>query len=122
MAGGERLRIQALFRPEAEALLDFLLYMIVTACIYSAPVIGLVFLTRRRIQRRIASGLLALAFACATAFSLWRMEWFDVWRHGVPPVSYMLAAYSPWLTVFGVLGWITGSLIVRRSQLTTRES
>jgi hypothetical protein len=103
-------------------MLDFLFYMIAAAFIYSAPVIVLVFLTRRRIHRRMASGLLALAFTIATAFSLWRMEWFDVWRHGVPTVSYMLAAYGPWLTLFASLGWLVGSLIVRTSKLTARQS
>ena len=94
-------------------MLDFPLYMVVMAFVYTAPVIVLVLLGRRRIGRRLASALLMLAFACTTGFSLWRIEWFDVWRHGVPRISYILSAYGPWVMAFASVGWIIGSLIVR---------
>jgi len=79
-------------------------------------VIVLVVLARRCVHRRIAGGVVALTFGCATALLMWRMEWFDVWRHGVPSIRYMLAAYGPTLVVFAVFGWVTGSFIARSAE------
>ena len=91
-----------------------MLYLIVTTVFYAAPVILLVLIFRRRLYPWAASSLLALASTGATGFTLWRMEWFDVWRQGVPPVTFILTAYGPKLAVFAVLGWFAGSLIARR--------
>ena len=46
---------------------------------------------------------------------IWRMEWFDVWRHGTPPVGYMLAAFGPYTAALSATGWFLGGLIGRRS-------
>lgn len=92
---------------------DFLLYMVATAFLYSTPLIVLLLLIRRRVHGHVVSAFLALAFASATAFSLWRIEWFDVWRHGMPPVKYMLLAYGPYLAAFAFIGWTVGRFIVR---------
>jgi len=48
-----------------------------------------------------------------TAYMLWTMEWFDVWRHGVPPARYLLRAYLPLILALGSAGWLVGGLVVR---------
>ena len=35
---------------------------------------------------------------------LWAVEWFDVWRHGIPSLSYLLELYLPWLVAVGAVG------------------
>ena len=90
----------------------FLFYMVATAFLYTAPLMVLLLLLRRRVTRPVASGLMALAFASATAFTIWRLEWFDVWRHGVPPPKFMLMSYGPYLAVLAFLGWVVGRFIV----------
>ena len=51
---------------------------------------------RRRLAPSVVRGLLAEGFAAAAIYMIWRIEWFDVWRHGVPPVGYMLTAFGPY--------------------------
>jgi hypothetical protein len=41
------------------------------------------------------------------------MEWFDVWRHGIPPVGYIITAYTPYTAALGFIGWFIGGLIAR---------
>jgi hypothetical protein len=97
-------------------LLNFLTFFLATAIALNSPLILIGFLLRRRVDRRIIRGMLALGFAASTAYWLWRMEWFDVWRHGVPPISYIINAYLPYTAVFGLVGWFAGGLIAGRSR------
>ena len=89
-------------------------FLFVTATAYSAPMILLVVLARKRIGRRIGCALIATSFATSTGYMLWRMEWFDVWRHGVPSLDY-LAVYAIYIGVMAGAGWCIGSLMLRRS-------
>jgi hypothetical protein len=89
-------------------------FLFLAATAYSAPVILLVVLARSRISRRVGCGLIASSFAVSTGYMLWRMEWFDVWRHGVPPLDY-LAVYAIYIVVMAGAGWCIGSLMLRRS-------
>ena len=65
---------------------------------------------RKRISYPLLRGLLVAGFALTSGFALYRMEWYDVWRHGTPSPSYMVTAYVPHFVVFSGLGW----LIARR--------
>lgn len=89
-------------------------YLLVMAFVYSAPVMLILWLVRRRINRRTGGALVAVAFAAATMYSLWRFDWFDVWRHGVPSAGFMLRTYLPWLIAYGLVGWFVGGRIVGR--------
>jgi hypothetical protein len=102
-------------------LLNFLTFFLVTAVILNSPLILLGFLLRRRVGRGIIRTLLALGFASSPAYWLWRMEWFDVWRHGVPPISYLFG-YLPYVIGFGVVGWFVGRLIVPPVRVPGRTS
>lgn len=59
--------------------------------------------------------LTALAFTVGPAYAMWRMEWFDVWRHGIPSLSYIVTGYAPYLACFAAVGWFAGSKVARVS-------
>jgi hypothetical protein len=92
-------------------LLNLLTFFLATAFVLNAPLMLIGFLLRKRVDRRIIRAVLAVGFAAANAQLLWRMEWFDVWRHGIPPIGYIIAAYLPYTAVFGLLGWFVGGFI-----------
>jgi hypothetical protein len=90
------------------------LYFLVTGALYSSPLMLLLWLRRDRIGRTNAALILATGFAAATAFSLWRMEWFDVWRHGIGArsLSYVVTSYGPPIVIFAMIGAALGAMIV----------
>jgi hypothetical protein len=93
-----------------------LLYIFVLAFVYSAPLLVIVWLSRRRITRHTAAVLVAISFVTASGFVLRRMDWFDVFRHGMPSLRWMLVTYGPLLAAYGVIGWLIGwAFTVRRS-------
>lgn len=55
----------------------------------------------------------ALAFTVGPAYAMWRMEWFDVWRHGIRSLSYLVTVYTPYLACFAVVGWFAASRLAR---------
>ena len=52
----------------------------------------------------------ALLFAGAMARFIWRVEWFDVLRWGVPSVR-VLAVYAVYISVAGAIGWFLAVLV-----------
>lgn len=84
-----------------------------TAMAVSVPVFVLIVLLRRRITPKFGSALVAASFSLSTAYRLYRMEWFDVWRFGSPPVGY-LVNYVPWIAGMGLAGWLIASALLRR--------
>jgi hypothetical protein len=95
--------------------LEMLTFLLGVAVLLSAPLLLVIFALRRWIPRTAARALLASSFAAAVAYQIWRMEWFDVWRHGFPGTSYLLTAFAPYMLVFGWLGWCVGGLVYRRT-------
>jgi hypothetical protein len=63
-----------------------------------------------RVQVRLA---VALTFAAAAAYVVWRVEWFDVFRWGTPPPT-LLAVYAGYAGAAGLLGWLLAALVTRR--------
>jgi hypothetical protein len=55
----------------------------------------------------------ALAFAAATAYGIWRVEWFDVFRWGVPGAG-LLVVYALYVGASGTLGWFLARLFMPR--------
>lgn len=102
-------------------LLNFLTFFLVTAIVVNSPLILIGLLLRRRIDRRIVRPVLAFGFAASTAYWLWRMEWFDVWRHGVPSISYLIG-YLPYMVGFGLVGWFLGGLIPSRTRAPSQTT
>jgi hypothetical protein len=95
-------------------ILFLLSILAVVALPVGLSVLTLIWLTRRWVPTPAAKAVAAVAFTIGPAYFLWRMEWFDVWRHGVPPMSYLLVTYVPYLTCFAVAGWWLASRLLRR--------
>jgi hypothetical protein len=104
------------------ALLTLFTVLLVNAIMWSAPLIVLGLLVRRRVGRRYIQAVLALAFAASTAYFIWRMEWFDMWRHGVPPIGYIVTAFGPYTTAVALVGWFLGGLIAGPRKKVLLES
>lgn len=89
--------------------------LVLTALAFNAPLMLAARLARGRVRPLVPKVALAVGFAAATAYRLWSMEWFDVWRHGNPPVTYVLG-YLPWILGFGAAGWFAGGVLAGRAQ------
>ena|SRR5688572_15292880 len=81
---------------------------IVPTTLLNLPLLGVVLLARRRLHPLLIRCLLASGFVAAGAWRMWQREWFDVWRHGVPSIGYMLTAYAPSLLISAGAGWMVG--------------
>lgn len=67
---------------------------------------------RRRVTRHLAGVMTAFAFAIAAAVVMYQIEWFDMFRLGMPPVRY-LVRWVPWIAPYAALGWFIGHRLVR---------
>jgi hypothetical protein len=90
-------------------MLLLLLFLAVAALPLGLAALVLIWLTRRQIPPVVAKTTAAVAFTVGPAYQLWRLEWFDVWRHGVPPISAITLGYAPYLVCFAVIGWVAAS-------------
>jgi Gpi18-like mannosyltransferase len=88
-------------------------YILVCSVVLSAPVILAIIVGRHRINPAAGCALLAAWFFAASAYIIWRMEWFDVWRHGTPRPS-LLFGYACYSAAYGVIGWVLGKAILPR--------
>ena len=98
------------------AFLQVQLFFIVTAALVNLPLILSAVFFRKRLNRRVIQAGLAVGFAAWTGYLLWHMEWFDVWRHGIPSVGYIITLYVPYMAVLGLVGWFIGGLLARPVQ------
>ena len=55
----------------------------------------------------------AFALAAATAYGIWRLEWFDVFRWGTPGPR-LLAVYACYVGIAGSAGWLLAALVTPR--------
>ena len=94
-------------------------FLLFWSAILSLPVILVLVVGRRKVNVTAGCTALAISFACASAYMLWRLEWFDVWRHGILPVS-RIVIYGCYAAAYGVIGWYLAKAIV--GQRTTAES
>ena len=76
---------------------------------------ALVALALRRLgPRRVLRAWFIAGFVLAGCYAVYTMEWFDVWRHGVPPLSFLLQAYAPYVLAFSLLGWLAATWLASR--------
>jgi hypothetical protein len=59
--------------------------------------------------------VLAMVFALLTSYALYRMEWFDAWRHGWPDPRN-LSVYAAYAAIAAGLGWGLASLLAPKRQ------
>jgi hypothetical protein len=57
----------------------------------------------------------ASAVMCATAcaYGIWKVEWFDVFRWGVPG-GRLLFVYGCYIAAFASFGWFAATLLTQR--------
>ena len=87
-------------------------YLLAMSLFYNAPLIIVLWVARNRISPSMIRWLTAIGFASATGYTLWRLEWFDVWRHGMPAARY-LTFYIPYLIGAVAIGWLIGKVVAR---------
>lgn len=102
------------------AAVPFFSFLLLTGFVYNAPLIVIVWLARNRLGRIASRCLIATGFAVSIGYWLWRVEWYDIWRHGVPAGHYLLSACAPYLAVAAAVGWLVGSFIAPTSSRTRR--
>lgn len=78
------------------------------ALVVNAALIAALLFVRTRLDPRSSGLMLAAGFFAASVYVLWRMEWFDVWRHGIPPANYVLKSMGPYATPVALAGWLLG--------------
>jgi hypothetical protein len=94
----------------------FSLGLLLPIVLLNVPLLAVVFAVRGRLQPRVISLMVAGGFVAAGAWRMYQMEWYDVWRHGMPSASYLLTGYLPYLLALGFIGWLVGRLISSISQ------
>jgi hypothetical protein len=93
--------------------LVFALYLLVWSLAYCLPLMLVVWFVRRRLTPNLGGGTVAFAFAVATAVVLYQVEWFDMFRNGMPPLRYF-KGWLPWIAPYAALGWFIGYRLARR--------
>jgi hypothetical protein len=93
--------------------MDFILYFVVYSTIFSLPTIAVVWWLRGRIARTTGALIVGLSFAAVSAVLFWRVEWFDVYRHGMPPLGYIVESMGPVVLILGLIGGCVGAILAR---------
>jgi hypothetical protein len=93
-------------------------YLLAMSLLYNAPLIVILWVAPDRIGPSIARCVAAIGFASGTGYALWRLEWFDVWRHGMPGVRYLMF-YIPYLGGAAAIGWGIGGVVARPGRRRT---
>ena len=89
---------------------------------FLALLLASIFAARRRLNERTACGMVALAFAGAIAYFVWRTEWFNVYRFGVPPLTYFFKTVVAYGVAFGIAGWFLALGLMRFPDYDDSES
>jgi hypothetical protein len=63
--------------------------------------------------RLLVRAVMAMGFGAATAYGIWRAEWFDVFRWGIPGPE-LLFVYACYVATFATLGWFAAALFTPR--------
>jgi hypothetical protein len=93
--------------------MDFILYFTVSSAVFSLPILGLVWWLRGRISRGTGALMVGLSFAAVSAVLFWRVEWFDIYRHGMPALGYIVESMGPVVLILGLVGACLGAMLVR---------
>jgi hypothetical protein len=94
-------------------LVDFILYFVVFSTMFSLPTLGIVWWLRGRINRATGALVVGLSYAVVAAILFWRVEWFDIYRHGLPPLGYIVESMGPVVLILGLIGGSVGAILAR---------
>jgi hypothetical protein len=98
-------------------ILMLLVILTAAAIVLNSPLLVLLIVARHRMNPLTTRALVAIGFAVASAYFIWRMEWFDVYRHGIPSPFYMLTSIVPYTLIVGLTGWLLGMCITPRQRI-----
>jgi hypothetical protein len=98
-------------------MLMLLVILTAAAIVLNSPLLVLLVVARHRMNPLTTRALVAIGFAVASAYFIWRMEWFDVYRHGIPSPFYMLTSIVPYTLIVGLTGWLLGMCITPRQRI-----
>lgn len=90
--------------------------------VLTLPVWGAMWLARRRLDRVTAGLVGAVVLLAWGEWSTYRMEWFDVWRHGNPGLRYWMTTIVPTGIAWTAAGAVLGSAIGRRDRRSWRAA
>ena len=93
--------------------MDFILYFVIYCTMFSLPILGVVWWLRGRIARGTGAITVGVSFAVVAAILFWRVEWFDIYRHGMPPLGYIVESMGPVVLVLGLIGGCVGAVLAR---------
>jgi hypothetical protein len=94
--------------------------LLIYALIFNVPLILLVWLTRNRFSPLLLRFLLAIGFALATVYWIWRLEWTDVFQHGIPRVGDLLISL-PYVGAVALMGWFLAALLAPRHSRAAQD-
>ncbi len=98
-------------------LLWFAALLFTAGVVVTLPIWATLWLARRRLDS-VAAGLIGACTLLAWGeWSTYRMEWFDVWRHGNPGLRYWMTTVVPTGVAWAAAGAVLGSAIGRRDRL-----
>lgn len=101
------------FAAVPAAAILFLLPMYVVGLVVNLPLFTLLRLARQRVPLGAARSVAAIGMACWGEWRLFQMEWFDVWRHGVPGARYWMTTLLPWGVAWACAGAVIGGSLVK---------
>lgn len=97
-------------------------YLLFFALLYNVPLVVVMRLSRSPLVVAMCRPLLALGFGAVTSISIWRLEWYDVFRHGVPVNPSLILTYTAIVTTYSVIGWWLGGVVARTSTPLRRRT
>jgi hypothetical protein len=95
-------------------------YLLSVALVYNAPLLLAARLARNRLNPSISRSVIAAGFGVATGSALWRLDWYDVWRHGVPANPALLTVYAVYCAAYALMGWFLARFIAPPRRLIPR--
>jgi hypothetical protein len=87
-----------------------------TGLFVNVPLLVGIRLARRRLPPLRAGLIVASSLTMWQQWVWYRMEWFDVWRHGVPDVRYFLSGPVQAALAFAAAGAVIGIFLVGESR------
>ena len=92
-------------------LLNGLLFLVIL--VLALPVLATVWAVRRHVSDAAARVLAAATLALGAEWILYRMEWFDVWRWGIPSARYWVTVVLPWGLSYCAAGFFMAGVVMR---------
>jgi hypothetical protein len=104
-----------------DGVIEFLLHLHVAVLGYTAwfvavlcanlPTLAALTLLAPRLPRTALRAVAAVSFLLTGEWIVYRIEWSDVWRHGVPPLGYWATVVVPFGLACAVAGFLVAGAL-----------